>query len=199
MGNVCMRRCFGVLFLVLLAGCGGPGRMPEFRRVRGVAPLSEQVRAAIRVLNKDSKVPLSKGVVLELKLANVSKKDATILNELAPGWSVVIEIVGQDGRYVRSRAPILAPVKLASGSHHVALPSGGFIGAQYLVRPKDPRWKLSPGRYAVRVVYRNKLPLCPASPLLTAEDIERIGDKSVVVLLTGMIASNVVQFEVVKD
>ena len=194
-----MKRCLGVLFLLLLAGCNGPVRMPEFRRVRAVPPLGDQVKAVIRVLNKDGKVARSRGLVLELKLVNVSSKDAAILNDLAPGWSVVIEIVGQDGQYARSHAPILAPIKLPSGSHYAALPPRGFVGTQYLIRPRDPLWKLSPGKYVVRVVYRNKLTLCPASPSLTVEDIERIGDKSVVVLLTGMIASNVVQFEVVKD
>ena len=193
------QRCLGLMLLVLLAGCNGSARMPQFLHLRGVRPLSDQVRAAIRVVNDGGKVAVSEALVIELKLANVSEKDAAILNDLAPGWSVVIEIAGADGRYVRSISPALPPVKLPSGSHYVALPPRGFVGAQYLVRPTDPMWKLSTGRYIVRVVYRNKHALCPASPLFTIDDIERIGDKSVVRVLTGMIVSNAVEFEVVKD
>ena len=173
--------------------------MPQFRHVRGVRPLSEQVRAVIRVVNDGGKVAESEALVIELKLANISKKDAAVLNDLAPGWSVVIEIAGQNGRHARSRTPVLPPVKLPSGSYYVALPPRGFVGAQYLIRPKAPVWKLSPGRYVVRVFYRNKHALCPANPLFTVDDIERIGDKSVVRILTGMIVSNVVEFEVVGD
>ena len=199
MGSVGMKRCLGALLALALVGCVGPARMPGFPHARQVPPLSKQVQAVISVANSDGKVAFSGGLVIELKLVNVSSKDATLANELAPGWSVVIEVLGQDGRYVRSRSPILAPARLPTGSHHAVLPLNSFIGAQYLIRPKDPWWKLSPGRYVVRVIYRNKHTLCPVSPLLTVEDIERIGDKSVVPLLTGMIASNVAQFEVVED
>ena len=68
-----------------------------------------------------------------------------------------------------------------------------------MIPPRDPLWRLRPGKYMVRVVYRNKQALCPASPFFRAEDLERLEEKAVVPLLTGMVASNVERFEVLGD
>ena len=51
----------------------------------------------------------------------------------------------------------------------------------------------------VRIVYRNKQAMCPASPFFKADDLEQLGEQSVVPLLTGMIISNVERFEVLGD
>lgn len=194
-----MVKILGLLSLLLMAGCNGAGRVPAFRPVRPVAPLSEKVRAIVTVLNKDGKVRPGDLLVIELKLANVSSGDVIVYNELEPGWLVVIEILGEDGRYARSPRPPAARVDRARRHHYATLPRGGFIGRRYVISPRDPRWRLGPGKYMVRVVYRNKQALCPASPFFRAEDVERLGEKAVVPLLTGMVASNVERFEVLGD
>jgi hypothetical protein len=197
--SVGMRRCLVILILLLLAGCRGSGPMREFQPVARVAPLSDQVKASLSVLNDEGRVPRDKALVLDFRLVNASSKDAIVYNELEFGWLVVIEILSDDGTYVRSYASKAAKRRDKERIHYAVLPPGGFVGGQYAIRPKDPKWNLPPGTYRVRVVYRNKQAICPASPFFTVEDIERFGDKSVVPLLTGMVASNVERFEVVED
>jgi len=194
-----MVKILGLLSLLLMAGCNGAGRVPAFRPVRPVAPLSGKIRAIVTVLNTDGKVRPGDLLVLELKLANVSSGDAIVYNELAAGWLVVIEILGEDGEYARSPRLPAARLERARGHHYAALRPGGFIGRRYVIPPRDPLWRLRPGKYMVRIVYRNKQAFCPASPFFRAEDVERLEEKAVVPLLTGMVASNVERFEVLGD
>ncbi len=192
-----------VLLLFVLAGCAssdGRGQAgPRFRRVKPVAPLSGTLRAYLRVLNVPREVTEKQVLVLELELVNVSEDLAVVYNELEPGWLVVIEILGENGKYVRSPAPE-GPGRGQGGRYHYAsLPPGGFVGRRYLIRADHPMWDLPPGKYRVRMVYRNKYRLCVASPYFTDEDLRRLGKDAVIPLLTGMIVSNVERFEVVEE
>ncbi|MFH1731305.1 MAG: hypothetical protein ABIF82_06625 [Planctomycetota bacterium] len=194
-----MVKILGLLSLLLMAGCNGAGRVPAFQPVQPVAPLSGKVRAIVTVQNNDGRVRPGDSLVLELKLVNVSSDDAIVYNELEPGRLVVIEILGEDGTYARSPRPPAARAERARTHHYATLPPGGFIGRRYVIPPGDPRWRLRPGKYMVRVVYRNGQVLCPASPFIKAEDVERLEEKAVVPLLMGMVASNVERFEVLGD
>jgi len=190
------RRLTAVALLAVLAGCNGTPRRQAFRGIPQSGPLSEAAGAFLRVVNPDRKTTLDGDIVLDFRIANRSDQLAVVYNELAPGWLVVIEVVGSNGVYARSPAEDLRKGQ-AGRYHYAALPPGSFVGRQYVIRPKDPRWELPPGRYRVRVVYNNDYELCVASPCFTDEDIERLKEKAVVPLLTGRIVSNVETFRIV--
>jgi len=178
---------------------GGCQPFVSVRAVKPVAPLSGKVRAHVRLLGRNHKITKSGSVILELKLMNVSNADTIVYNELEQGWLVVIEVLGDNGVY--KRAPMMDELRKGRGGkyHYACLPPGGFAGRQYLIRPSDPWWGLEPAKYKIRVVYRNSYEPCVASPCFTDKDLDVLKDKAVVPLLTGMIASNVAEFEVVKE
>jgi len=190
------------VLLVLLVGCGVSQPRPvaaTFRAVKPVAPLSGKVRAHIRLLGQGHRITRAGSVILELKLMNILNADTIVYNELEQGWLVIIEVLGDNGVY--RRAPMLNELRKGRGGkyHYVCLPPGGFVGRQYLIRPSDPWWQLEPARYKMRVVYRNSYEPCVASPCFTDKDLDVLKEKAIVPLLTGMIVSNVVEFEVVKE
>ena len=195
-----MARTFGTgILLLLLAGCSSARQGPVFRPMKSIPPLSGTVGAFITVLNEDHRAREEGAIVLELKLVNTSRADAIVYNELEPGWLVVIEILGENGQYVRSPASETLRRGRGGKYHYANLPPGAFIGRQYVIRPKDPQWGLTPGKYQVRVVYRNKYEPCVASPCFTDDDLEQLGQKALVPLVTGLVVSNVEEFEVVGE
>ena len=197
-----MRLALLALLLALL-GCRSAAReaaVPEFREVPPFGELANRVRAEVVVLNEGRRVERSGVLVLELKLINIMPKDdAVVYNELASGSLVVIEILGAGGKYQRS--PDQDDLKRGRGGkyHYACLPPGGFVGRRYLVRPADPWWDLAPGKYRVRIAYRNPFEPCVASPNFTDADLDRLGKDALVRLLTGGVVSNVEEFEVVAD
>ena len=196
-----VRGPWALLMVSVLAGCAGRGPSDAsagFEAVEPLAPLSRSVRAWISVVNPGRRVRPSAPLVIELKLVNVSTRDAMVCNQLEPGRRVVIEILRADGAYKRSPVPKARAAKAAPAAHYV-LPPGGFVGRRYAIEPTQPAWHMRPGRYSVRLVYRNGLQFCPASPSFTEEDITLLKEKVAVRLLTGMIVSNVDTFQVVGE
>jgi hypothetical protein len=183
--------------VVLAAGCGAPGGGARFRPLRPAGQLDGRVRAQVRVVNEAREVVRTGRLVLELKLVNVSGELGVVYNELGDGRLVVIEILGEDGGYVRSPAPLSAQDR-AGKHHYAALPPRGFVGRQYVIRPSHPAWNLAPGRYRVRVVYRNRFPFCVASPCFDDRMVEEMGKDALVPLLTGLLVSNVETFRVTE-
>ncbi|MFO7899803.1 MAG: hypothetical protein R6V58_12185 [Planctomycetota bacterium] len=188
-----------LLLAGLAAGCAAPGERTVFRKARPGGPIAEQIRPAIRVVNPDGQVAPGAALVLELKLVNASGEDAVVYNELQPGWLVMIEVLGDDGRFVRSDWLTKQEQRQRGRCHHARLPPGGFVGRFYRISPSDPRWDLSPGRYRVRVTYRNPFQMCALRPGLSDREIEELGKNAVVPLLTGALVSNVVSFQVQAD
>lgn len=188
-----------------LVGCASGGSVSEVQARFSVVPPSgtfpQVVQPAVMVLNRDRQVPMNGLLAVELKLVNTSNEDAIVYNELQPGWLVTIEILRMTGGYYQRSEPMedVARSRGRGGRYHyVNLPPKGFVGMTYVIQPKDPRWRLEPGRYALRVVYQNKYEPCVASPCFTDEDVLRLGEKAVVPMLTGIAASNVEEFEVVE-
>lgn len=196
-----MMKCPGSLIcLVALAGCNAlSGDRADFPEMQPISPLGRTIRAVVSVAGNSRRVKTSGGIVLELKLVNVSRTDAMLYSELRPGRAVVIDVLRADGKVFRSPAPDKSDRPRRGKYHYVSLPPGGFVGRRYIIRPADPRWELSPGRYRVRVIYRNGFKVCPVRPGLTEEDIGSLRDKALVRLLTGLVVSNVETFRVVAD
>jgi hypothetical protein len=194
-----MRRFVMMAACLALAGCAvRPPKPAEFPPVEPRGPLAGTVGAFLTVLNRDGRVPESGVLALELRLANLSNADAVVYNELASGWLVAIEIMSVDGRrYARSPRPKRIPADLAELHHYATLPPGGFVGRRYAIRPTDLSWKLRPGTYRVRVVYRNRYEWCVANPAWSEDDRKRLGARALVPLTTGLIASNIEEFTVV--
>jgi len=187
--------------LMLLTGCVlAPVRFErEFSTVEPVGTLAERVSATIRIEAATRRVGRQEGLRFELRLANISRSLTRIRTDLRPGRLVLIEVVKSNGTYRRSPAPAKHRRDRDAQFHHATLQPGAFVGGHYVLRPADPIWRLEPGHYRVRVIYGNYQPVCPASPGLTEADIKLLGEKAVVRVLTGMIASNVEPFEVVGD
>ena len=196
-----MMKCPGSLIcLVALAGCNAlSGHRADFREVQPISPLGRTIGALVSVAGNSRSVKMSGGIILELKLVNVSKADVMLYSELRPGRTVVIDILRADGKTFRSPPPDKSDRPRRDKYHYVSLPPGGFVGRRYMIRPADPRWELAPGRYRVRMIYRNRFKVCPVRPGLTEEDIGSLRDKAVVRLLTGLVVSNVETFRVVAD
>ncbi len=189
--------------LLFLVGCRGAAReatVPQFAEVPPFGELANRVQAELVVLNEGRRVRQSGVLVLELKLVNVMpKEDAVVYNELASSTLVMIEVLGPEGKYQRS--PEHDDLRRGRGGkyHYACLPPGGFVGRRYLIRPSDPWWDLEPGKYRVRIAYRNPFEPCVASPNFSDEDLDRLGKDALVRLLTGGVVSNVEEFEVVAD
>ena len=198
-----MRRLWILAVVCAVAGCNSAPEMRQapsaFRELNPVPPLGDMVQAIVSVTNEDREVALDGALILELKLVNVSKTNAIVYNELEPGWLVVIEVLGENGLYVRSQPSATERTGRGGKYHYVCLPPGGFVGTQYRVAPQDPRWNLGAGKYSVRMVYRNTFEICVGSPLFTDSDIEALREKALVPLLTGLVVSNIEQFSVVGD
>jgi hypothetical protein len=180
----------------LVSGCMKTPARREFVDIRPRPPLAEAVAVRLRVLNADREVPHNGALVVEVQLVNRSRTDAFVYNELELGWLVVLEMLGPEGRYVRTPLPDWARRGRGGRHHYVALPPGGFVGRRYALRCTDPRWKMPPGFYRLRAVYRNGVRACAATPQLTEEDVTALGERAFVPVLTGMVVSEVETFVV---
>jgi hypothetical protein len=194
-----MGRAVGLLGLAVAAalalGCNGAARR-EFIALEPRRPLSNVVGLHVRVVNPGRRVSRTGALVVEVQIVNESDADAFVYNELDLGWLVVLEMLGPRGRYVRTPLPDWARRGRGKRHHYVALPPGGFVGRRYTLRCVDPRWTMPPGRYRLRAVYRNGIRACAATPMLTEEDVAALGARSFVPVLTGMVVSEVTEFEV---
>jgi|GEM_PF-6967726 len=198
-----MRKLWILAAVCAVAGCSSApetGQAPSaFRALNPVPPLGDMVQAVVSVVNAEPEVALDGALILELKLVNVSRTNAIVYNELEPGWLVVIEMLGENGQYVRSQPSETERTGRGGKYHYACLPPGGFVGTRYRVAPQDPRWNLGAGKYSVRVVYRNTFEICVGSPLFTDSDIETLREKALVPLATGLVVSNIERFSVVGD
>jgi hypothetical protein len=193
------------MMLIALAGLAGcsllKGKEPEaappqprFQTIAPLTPLAGTISARLALINANGQVKHSDPIWLDFRLENVSQADAVIFNELDLGWLVAIEFVDARGAPV---SPAQSKQKPAGALHYVVLPPHRFVGRMFGFRHVGQEWSLKPGKYFVRVVYRNPdAKFCVVSPGLTPEDVRTLGEKALIPVLTGQIISNVVEFEV---
>ena len=185
--------------LLMLAGCAGPSEWTgrrEFRELPKLGPLSSTCVARLLVLNRDKALPADGLLAVELRLLNITQSEAVVHTDFEQGGTVVLEIVGENGRYVRSVGVPRKKRPDARAHLYARLMPNGVAGQRYVIAAGASEWQLDPGRYRVRAVYRNPYQTCVVAPGLAGSDVKKLGKKALVDVLSGLVTSNVEQFEV---
>jgi hypothetical protein len=195
-----MRRAmiWATLFL-MLAGCAGPAEWAgrrEFRELPHLGPLKSTCAARLLVLNQDKALPANGLLVVELRLLNITPTEAVVHTDFEQGSVVVLEILGENGQYVRS-VDVPRKKRPDERAHlYARLAPNGVAGQRYVIAPRGSAWLLDPGRYRMRAVYRSPYRTCVVAPGMAASDVKKLGKKALVDVLSGLLTSNVVEFEV---